>query len=215
MQKRHYEWSENLAYSVGLIASDGCLLSDGRHIDLTSKDISQLKNFSKALRRNFHIGMKRNGVGKTSYRIQFSDVAYYDFLIDAGLTPAKSRSISRLNVPTQFYSDFIRGVFDGDGTTYAYFDPRWPKSFLYYTAITSASRAFLDWIVTENKQLYGIRGSSIRSCDKAFSLVYGKKDSLLLYKNMYYTPSCIFLKRKKLKLESFIRQDKNATILQQ
>ena len=28
----------NLWYLVGLIATDGCLSSDGRHIDITSKD---------------------------------------------------------------------------------------------------------------------------------------------------------------------------------
>ena len=43
------EWNPGLAYAVGLLASDGSLSCDGRHIDLTSIDIDQLENFNKAL----------------------------------------------------------------------------------------------------------------------------------------------------------------------
>jgi hypothetical protein len=32
------KWNANLAYAIGLIATDGCLSSDGLLIDLTSKD---------------------------------------------------------------------------------------------------------------------------------------------------------------------------------
>ncbi len=35
------KWTANLAYAVGLITTDGCLSKDGRHIDLTSKDLEQ------------------------------------------------------------------------------------------------------------------------------------------------------------------------------
>ena len=42
-------WSPNLSYAVGLLASDGCLLGDGRHIDLTSKDKEQILNFQRKI----------------------------------------------------------------------------------------------------------------------------------------------------------------------
>jgi hypothetical protein len=41
-------WSSNMSYAIGLLTTDGCLSSDGRHILLTSKDKEQLNNFSKA-----------------------------------------------------------------------------------------------------------------------------------------------------------------------
>ena len=42
---KNVSWNKNLAYAVGLITTDGCLSKDGRHIDLTSKDINLLKDF--------------------------------------------------------------------------------------------------------------------------------------------------------------------------
>ncbi len=53
-------WTANLAYAVGLIATDGCLSSNGILIDLTSKDREQLLNFSQCLGVNFTIGNKWN-----------------------------------------------------------------------------------------------------------------------------------------------------------
>lgn len=55
-------WRPELAYCLGLIASDGCLLGDGLHIDLTSADREQIEHFQTALGL-FHIkiGTKTSG----------------------------------------------------------------------------------------------------------------------------------------------------------
>src|SRR5262245_38267293 len=37
------EWSAELAYTVGLIATDGCLSGDGRHLSVVSKNIDLLQ----------------------------------------------------------------------------------------------------------------------------------------------------------------------------
>jgi len=36
------KWSPDLAYAIGLLTTDGCLANDGKHFDLTSKDMEQL-----------------------------------------------------------------------------------------------------------------------------------------------------------------------------
>lgn len=41
------EWSSDLAYAIGLITTDGSLSIDGRHINLTSKDIDQVETFAR------------------------------------------------------------------------------------------------------------------------------------------------------------------------
>ncbi len=211
-QKRFYEWSPELAYTVGLMTSDGCLSQDGRHLDLTSVDIDQLENFSKALGRSLPISLKLSGSLNIAFRMQFSDVAYYDFLVAAGLTPVKSKTMGPLNIPDKYYPAFLRGLFDGDGSTYGYFDPRWPTSFVFYVSITSASKQFLKYILSTNHRLIKTQGSSIRVGLRAFNLVYGKSDSLLLYNSMYEDENILFLERKRIKLEGFIKQDKDATI---
>ena len=58
-------WRPELAYCVGLLASDGCLINDGRHIDITSADRSQIENFKKALRiTHIKTGLKTSGSTK-------------------------------------------------------------------------------------------------------------------------------------------------------
>ena len=52
------EWSPELAYVIGLIASDGNLSSDGRHINITSKDEVMLQNVRLCLKIRNKIGLK-------------------------------------------------------------------------------------------------------------------------------------------------------------
>jgi len=206
--KRHYTWSPTIAYAVGLMTSDGCLQKDGRHLDFTSTDIEQLKNFSLALGRDLYIGTKSNGNGGIGYRIQLSDVALYDFLIQVGLTPNKSKTIGSLNIPDIYYPDFLRGLFDGDGSTYGYMDPRWKSSFMFYVAFTSASLSFINYIRQTNSRLIGVGAGSIRSSREAFSLNYAKQDSHKLSDYMYYEGHDLSLTRKKIKLAAFVFKDK-------
>ena len=211
-KKKNYVWDAGIAYSVGLIASDGCLQRDGRHIDLTSKDKSQLRTFARALRKDLYIGKKFNGRNQVCYRVQFSDVSYYDFLLATGLTPDKSRTLSKLKIPDEFYINFLRGVFDGDGTTYGYIDLRWKSSFMYYTGFTSASIDFLEYIKIKNTELIGLTNGSIRKSTRASTLAYAKKDSYKLYLAMYNNCDNLYLKRKRTKLEGFIKTDGGDTI---
>ena len=201
--KRLYAWSHSIAYSVGLMTSDGCLSRDGRHLDLTSVDIEQLENFSKALGRTFVISDKTNTSNTPAYRVQFSDVAYYDFLLAAGLTPAKSKTISTLTIPDDFYADFLRGLFDGDGSCYAYMDKRWRSSYMYYVSFTSASMDFILYLQGMNARLIGTESKSIRKAARAYSLVYAKRDAYMIFKYMYHHTDVICLKRKYNKLLSF------------
>ncbi|MEK7603069.1 MAG: LAGLIDADG family homing endonuclease [Patescibacteria group bacterium] len=212
LKKRHYDWSTSIAYIVGLMASDGCLQSDGRHLDITSVDTDQLENFNQGIGRIMRISEKSNSSAVTAYRIQFSDVAFYDFLLQVGLTPNKSKTLGKLNIPTEYYAPFLRGLFDGDGSCYGYYDPRWPTSFVYYVSFSSASPAFLDFISTANRQIIGVKGNSIRNRAHSMSLVYGKADSYLLYKSIYKHSEGLFLNRKRSKWEGFINIDGNAII---
>jgi len=36
--KKSYSWNKDIAYIIGLFASDGCLANNNRHLILTSKD---------------------------------------------------------------------------------------------------------------------------------------------------------------------------------
>jgi hypothetical protein len=212
--KHSYSWSANLAYATGLIASDGCLQKDARHLDLTSIDLENINNFSVALGRELKITRKSNGRDQYAHRVQFSDVALYDFFLEAGLTPAKSMTLGEISVPDEYYADFLRGYFDGDGSTYSYLDNRWRSSYMFYTCFTSASPRFVEYLRRENIRLAKVSPGSIRNGKNVQNLSYAKADSKVIYSYMYYSPEVLCLKRKREKLRSFIERDEGVIISQ-
>lgn len=202
-------WSANFAYAIGLLASDGCLSPDGRHILFVSKDKEQIKNFMKALGIEMHIGSTTSGFGKKVLRVQFGDVLFYNFLLQIGLTPAKSLTIRKLLIPNEYFFDFLRGSFDGDGSFYSYFDPRWKSSFMFYTTFASASRMHIDWIRTTVCRLLGVTGHITADARKrTYQLKYAKSDSLKILKNMYYGDTVVCLARKRHKIEQALKVTK-------
>ena len=202
-----YTWSPGIGYIAGLIASDGCLYKDGRHINLTSKDIDQLETFRAILNLTGTVKSKLNGFGGVGYYIQFSDVALYDFLYNAGIEPAKSKTMKSIKIPDEFYPDFLRGYFDGDGSIYGFWDKRWKNSLMYYTTFASASPPFLEWLYDQNLRLANVVSGKINPTTRAFALKYAKADSRTLFEFMYYSPGLPALARKHGKFIDFFQQD--------
>ena len=202
------KWSPEFAYAVGLLASDGCLSSNGRHIIFTSTETEQLKNFMYALDITAALGEGKDRTGKMRVtRVQFGDVLFYAFLVSIGLMPNKSKIIGKVAIPAEFFFDFLRGSFDGDGSTYSYYDPRWRSSFMFYTSFTSASRLHIDWLQHEIERRLHIRGHISENPAKrsVIQLRYAKADSLKLLPKMYYSKKVLCLSRKRLKIEKMLR----------
>lgn len=196
------KWTPKLAYAVGLITTDGCLSKDGRHIDFTSKDLEQIENFIKVLKLSNKIGLKSSGFSqKKYYRVQFGNIKFYKFLVDIGLTPKKSKTIGKIILPDIFFRDFLRGLLDGDGYNYFYWDPRWKSSFMLYTGFVSASLVHLEWLNNKIERLYNLRGR-INYAARAYQLKFAKNASIKLLGEIYYKRDLICLKRKQFKIEA-------------
>lgn len=205
-KRREVRWSSKMAYAVGLIATDGSLSSDGRHIDLTSKDKEQLLNFMYCIDRDIKISKKVGGYSKEPVtRIQFSDVTLYDFFVSIGLTPNKTQTIGALDIPEEFFFDFLRGHLDGDGSFFSYFDPRWKNSFMFYLNFISSSEGHIIWLQESIERICGAKGHHVytgRKGQKIHNIRYAKADSLKILKQMYRSPESVCLSRKRLKIET-------------
>lgn len=199
-RKVNISWSEPFAYAIGLITSDGNLSSDGRHINLTSKDEAMIVQFKSCLGLENKIGRKSRGASKDKkyYLVQFGDVYFYRFLLTIGLTPAKSKTIGSLKIPPKYFRDFLRGCIDGDGSIGVYRHPE-SKHGQLRVRLCSASKQFLIWAKQEIEVNLSIFGGWIYTDPYAnlFTLSYAKKDSLVLLGNLYYKGVRHFLKRKK------------------
>lgn len=195
-------WSKEMAYAIGLLATDGNLSSDGRHFDFTSKDLEQINNFMKCLGLWNKIGRKKSGSSdKLYFRVQFGSVKFYQFLLKIGLGPAKSKNIGELDIPDKYFFDFLRGEFDGDGCFYSYFDPRWKSSFMFYIVFISASYEHIKWLRKKLNQFLGLKGHITNDKERiTYQLKYAKKESVKILKKIYIKKGDIFLKRKYLKV---------------
>lgn len=206
-------WSSELAYAIGLITTDGCLSSDGRHLILVSKDIEQLKNLKKCLGLKVIIGSHSSGRKSEAtpyYRVQWGDVVLYNFLLSLGLTAKKSLTLGALSIPDGYFFDFLRGSFDGDGSFYSYYDPRWKSSFMYYLNFTSASAVHIQWLRESLKKFLGVEGHISRSKEtetrhELLTLRYAKRESLKVLNAMYAQSGAICLSRKRLKITRVLR----------
>ncbi|NBD74151.1 hypothetical protein GVX82_03885 [Patescibacteria group bacterium] len=205
-------WRPELAYAVGLIASDGGLSKDGRHIDLTSRDRDQVRTFVTCLGlRGITVGRKRSGAGSNLYyRVQFGDIFFYRWLNSIGIHANKSMTISELRIPRAHFFDFLRGVWDGDGSIHAYWDPRWKSSYVFCLSFTSASEVFLVWIGSQIESHLQVSGRITRGT-RAYQLKFSKAASKRVVHAMFPDHEVPHLRRKFAKVQKILRIDERHT----
>ncbi|MDP2837896.1 MAG: LAGLIDADG family homing endonuclease [Candidatus Moranbacteria bacterium] len=199
MKKVDTHWSPSLAYIIGIIATDGNLSSDQRHITITSKDEDILILIRDSLKLTSKVGKKSRGASqeKKYSVLQIGDKNFYNFLLSIGLTPNKSKTIGKLLVPQQYFSHFLRGCIDGDGSIGSVSHPE-SKHQQLRIRLYSASALFLLWIKKELDQQLSLPGGWIyTSPDKSLgALSYGKADSTKILHFIYKNKGILYLKRK-------------------
>lgn len=208
-------WSPNLAYAVGLIATDGNLSGDGRHLSLTSKDRDLLETFRACLDISAAITPHVSGHGSVGLRVQWGDRRFYGWLVGIGLTPAKSLTLRPLAIPDAVFADFVRGCIDGDGSVTVYVDTYntdRSERYVYerlYVSLVSASHVFLDWMQATIYRIFSLKGSiTVRRTEgrsPIWKLCYAKSESIELLRRIYYSPTVPCLTRKRATAEPFLR----------
>jgi len=120
------EWNSEMSYVLGYITADGCISMDKKRknpfsLNITSAEKKHLYKIRKALGSTHKIGKKIGGYsGGISYQIQLRNPVICNNLINLGILPRKTYNLNPIKVPNKYFSDFVRGFFDGDGTVYIY-----------------------------------------------------------------------------------------------
>jgi LAGLIDADG-like domain len=207
-------WSPEIAWIVGLVATDGNLSKQNWGITITSKDLDLLESVRRYLSLSNVIGRSEGGVGTGVCRLQWRSRRLYEWLTGIGLTPRKSLTIGPLSVPDRFFADFFRGCIDGDGSILLYTDRyHAPKKQRYvyerlYVSLVSASRPFVAWVRSEVVRLTGALGAlhehGRRRERPVWILRYAKADSIRLLAWMYYAQDLPCLARKRSIAERFL-----------
>ncbi len=191
-------WRPELAYAVGLIASDGSLSKNGRHINFTSKDMDLIQTFQNCLGlEDLKIGKKARSKDKEKIysQVQFGDVLFYKWLVNIGMSSNKSLTLGALQIPDKYFFDFLRGEWDGDGTIYCSRDKRWKNSFMVSMNFASGSTSFLLWLQKKINKELGTTGH-IHKGKRVLQLRYARKDSRKIFDTMFYKQNLPHLSRK-------------------
>jgi hypothetical protein len=204
------EWSDEMAYVVGLTAADGCLFTGVRKINFKSEDRQLVATYLHLLGRTNRINEQRTRTGSIAYFAQFHDSRLYCWFISVGLTPRKSLTLGGLAVPDAFLLPLARGLLDGDGniTNKVYRADTGRRSDYYWeylmTRFNSASRKHLEWLQARLATVLAVHGR-LAEVKRAtpdpnrqpyFELRYGKRASLVLLPRLYpATAPCLERKR--------------------
>lgn len=183
-------WSNDMAYILGFIVTDGCLVEhkNGYHaLNITNKNRSILKKMLRVMGSNHKISIKpRGGIPNNKYfQIQIRDRHIYGDLLRLGLTPRKSKTVRLPRIPNEFFGDFIRGCFDGDGSITTWRDPRWKNPWQMRTVFSSGSPVFLQEIQQKLHKQANLSMGSIQRLEREYELCYSIADSVKLYRYMY------------------------------
>jgi hypothetical protein len=204
------QWSHEMAYIVGLTATDGCLISGRCQINFKSQDRELLETYLVLLGRSNPVRVEATRSGGRAYSVQFGDAKLYRWLESIGLTPRKSLTLGAIDVPDEHLFPLVRGLLDGDGSvinkTYRADTRRRDDYFWEYlqTKFYSASRTHAEWLQSRLSNAAGVRGylSRVRppagrlSSNPMFHLRYGKRESLVLLPLIYVDGApCLARKR--------------------
>lgn len=187
-------WTPKMAYVLGLIITDGCISKTGT-VSLSINDKELLEKVKKALGSTHKIEPSKHQ--NNLYIFHFARENMVRDLEKLCVVPKKSLIVKFPEVPQAYLPDFIRGVFDGDGSVY--FDKR-SKKCPIRASFHSGSKDFIEKLEA-NLQKLGMPKRKI-SHQKIkngiyYGIRYGHKDSIELFNILYKNAqNCLFLDRK-------------------
>lgn len=172
------------AYLIGLLLTDGYVLSDrdGLGLDMTDEDV--INFVSKTIGTNYK--SYNDGIHKIRYRVLITIPGISKQVERFGIIPNKSNILPTpklLNEEKQFLPYIIRGIIDGDGcvskTSYGgaqFYICTMSKDFAIWIAEVLKNNFFMDDIAirTSENGLYRIETANQYNILKLIAIVYNK-----------------------------------------
>lgn len=192
--------SANKAYILGLITADGGIAKTKNYVrlELKAEDKHLLEKIIELVAPGNKVSKDRE-----CFYINFCSKKLVSSLLQYGLTPRKSLTLSSLPtnlIPKEFYPDYIRGLYDGDGTVTMSGD---------YLRIgyNSGSKEFLenfkDFLCAET----GMKVNKTYKGSVYFTSWGSRTDIQKFYEYIYKGEPELFLKRKYDKISKYVNTE--------
>jgi hypothetical protein len=207
-----------MAYVLGFFAADGYITVNKRGgqfwcLDIVDKKI--LEKIKKKINSNHKISTRKRKRDKyTTYRLQIGSVEMCEDLRFLGFYERKTKNLSIPNIPQKYFSDFVRGYFDGDGNVWVGYihKKRKIKTLSIQTVFTSCSKEFLEELRVRLEINKVKKGRIRKGKGSYYRLVYSVINSFNLYNFMYNDKSAknkLYLARKKIIFDKYIKNKYN------
>ncbi|OXB94766.1 LAGLIDADG family homing endonuclease [Parageobacillus galactosidasius] len=196
-------WTEESAYILGWIMSDGCInyIPQKKYeIRFELADLEAIQKIRKAMGSNHPI-RERNDKGSKLYGLYINSKKLVKQLLDLGVHPNKAKRLNWPNIPKEYEKDFIRGFFDGDGSVRINNKKNNRKQLTSFFG--SICKPFLEKLGQVLRDEIELIPKIYEDTPGFYKLHYGGKESHALYRYMY-KDATIYLNRKKEKFEEAI-----------
>ncbi len=187
-------WSPEMAYVLGLIITDGCI-SKTSVISLSMNDKELLEKVKKVMGSAHNITPSKHQKGL--YYYHFAREKLVKDLEKLCVVPRKSLIVKFPGVPEAYLPNFIRGVFDGDGSVF--YDKRRPQ-FPLRSKFVSGSKDFIIGL-QKSLELLGMPKRTIYAQRTkngwSYMFIYDHRNSIKLFNILYKSAeNGLFLDRK-------------------
>lgn len=189
--------SSNMAYILGLWAADGNVHSKENRLDLelSNEDYEILEKIREEIRCERPIKAYQCANGYVKNKLYFWSQKIKKVFSEYGVVPNKTYSLDfkpPYKLEKQFWIDYIRGFFDGDGCV--------KKTTSLTFELNSINKIFLEAIQKYLYENYNIETNITTSGTKGRNIemyrLYCYGDNAKAIFNILYTPNSLFLERK-------------------
>lgn len=198
--------SPEKAYWLGFICADGCIKKDGGKLTILVKDREICEKFKKAIKADHKISDrevydKRTDKIYTESAIQITNALFVSNIINLGVTYEKSSVLNFPNIEEQYYSYFIAGLFDGDGSISF-------KSNGKVACNLISTKEVLNFIQSYLQEKFAIKSKTLikvsENCDNVFKVYWQNDEDCLKFLNFIYQGNKeMYLTRKYERYEQF------------
>lgn len=180
--------NRNMAYIIGFIMADGCVIKNELSFCLASKDIEILKNINNLLNSTYPIKNNTGYEDNIYSRLRINDKQIISDLKFYGITEKKTGFEQFPYKLIDYKWDFLRGLFDGDGTVGLYITKNNQKARRF--SIVSSNLEFIH----ELKTIYNCGYIHANKTQNNW-IISKKYDLHMIYQNLYQNTD-LYLKRK-------------------
>lgn len=172
LANKHFfkKWTPEMAYVLGYFAADGSIYKNPRgacFVDFVSTDQELIFNTKRMFSSGHAIAeLVPPANHKKRWRLQIGSKEIFNDLLKIGLTPRKSKIIELPKVPKEYFADFVRGNFDGDGCVKFGFyikKGRSKPNAILVSQFASGSKQFLIALLHKLREYASIEGGSIQT----------------------------------------------------